>query len=94
MTVSRLRDIPGIGVDIAAEAADAAADPEILRLENLDTDLRPPAVALSTTRDAIIRVPPQPFGSMARPWRRRERRGAVGYHSSSISCPIAGRPAP
>jgi aspartate/methionine/tyrosine aminotransferase len=53
MTVSRLRDIPGIGVDIAAEAADAAADPEILRLENLDTDLRPPAVALRTTRHAI-----------------------------------------
>ena len=40
MTVSRLRDIPGIGVDVVGDAADAAADPDILRLENLDTDLR------------------------------------------------------
>ena len=53
MTVSRLRHIPGIGVDVAAEAADAAADPEILRLENLDTDIRPPAVALAATHLAV-----------------------------------------
>jgi len=53
MTVSRLRDIPGIGVDVVGDAADAAADPDILRLENLDTDLRPPRVALEVTRAAI-----------------------------------------
>jgi aspartate/methionine/tyrosine aminotransferase len=53
MTVSRLRKIPGIGVDIVGDAADAAADPEILRLENLDTDLRPPEVALAVTRAAV-----------------------------------------
>jgi aspartate/methionine/tyrosine aminotransferase len=53
MTVSRLRDIPGIGVDVIGDAADAAADPEFLRLENLDTDIRPPAVALAVTRAAI-----------------------------------------
>jgi len=53
MTVSRLRDIPGIGVDVVGDAADAAADPDILRLENLDTDLRPPRVALEMTRAAI-----------------------------------------
>ena len=53
MTVSRLREIPGIGVDVVGDAADAAADPEILRLENLDTDLRPPAVALEVTRAAV-----------------------------------------
>jgi len=53
MTVSRLRDIPGIGVDAVGDAADAAADPDILRLENLDTDLRPPPVALEVTRAAI-----------------------------------------
>ena len=47
MTVARLRDIPGIGVDVIGDAADAAADPDILRLENLDTDLRPPRVAAS-----------------------------------------------
>jgi aspartate/methionine/tyrosine aminotransferase len=53
MTVSRLRDIPGIGVDLIGDAADAAADPDILRLENLDTDLRPPRVAVELTRAAI-----------------------------------------
>jgi aspartate/methionine/tyrosine aminotransferase len=55
MTVSRLRDIPGIGVDKVGDAADAAADPRFLRLENLDTDLRPPQVALEATRAAIDR---------------------------------------
>jgi aspartate/methionine/tyrosine aminotransferase len=53
MTVTRLRDIPGIGVDVVGDEADARHDPEILRLENLDTDLRPPAVALAATRAAI-----------------------------------------
>ncbi|KAA2252691.1 pyridoxal phosphate-dependent aminotransferase [Solihabitans fulvus] len=53
MTVTRLREIPGIGVDVVGDAADAAADPDILRLENLDTDLRPPAVALAATGAAI-----------------------------------------
>ena len=53
MTVSRLRDIPGIGVDKIGDAADAAADPRFLRLENLDTDLRPPEVALEVTHAAV-----------------------------------------
>ena len=53
MTVARLRDIPGIGVDVIGDAADAAADPDILRLENLDTDLRPPRVAVELTRAAV-----------------------------------------
>jgi aspartate/methionine/tyrosine aminotransferase len=52
MTVSRLRDIPGIGVDVIGDAADAMGDPDILRLENLDTDLRPPRVAVELTRAA------------------------------------------
>src|SRR5690242_6462487 len=51
--VSRLRDIPGIGVDKVGDAADAAHDPRFLRLENLDTDLRPPEVALEITRRAV-----------------------------------------
>jgi aspartate/methionine/tyrosine aminotransferase len=53
MTVSRLRDIPGIGVDAVGDAADDAADPDFLRLENLDTDIRPPDVALAATRAAV-----------------------------------------
>lgn len=53
LKVSRLRNIPGIGVDQVGDAADAADDPTILRLENLDTDLAPPAVAREVTRRAI-----------------------------------------
>ena len=55
MTVSRLRYIPGIGVDKVGDAADATADPRFLRMENLDTDLRPPQVALEATHAAIDR---------------------------------------
>jgi aspartate/methionine/tyrosine aminotransferase len=53
MSVTRLHHILGIGVDAIGDAADAAADPDILRLENLDTDLRPPAIALELTRAAV-----------------------------------------
>src|SRR5262249_48785249 len=38
-------------IDRVADAA--GADPEVLRLENLDTDLRPPQAALEATRAAI-----------------------------------------
>lgn len=55
MTVSRLRDIPGIGVDRMGDAADAARDPEMLRLENLDTDIPPPQAAIDATRAAASR---------------------------------------
>jgi len=55
MPISRLRDIPGIGVDQMGNAADAAHDPEILRLENMDTDLAPPPEALEATRAAVGR---------------------------------------
>lgn len=51
--VSRLANVPGIGVDSMVNAADAAHDPEILRLENLDTDILPPAIALKVTKSAI-----------------------------------------
>ncbi|MEM8766153.1 MAG: pyridoxal phosphate-dependent aminotransferase [Pseudomonadota bacterium] len=49
----RLREVPPIGVDAMGARADAAANPDILRLENLDTDLRPPAAALTATHAAI-----------------------------------------
>lgn len=53
MTVSRLRNIPGIGVDRMGDAADSLHDAAILRLENLDTDLRPPPEALADTHAAV-----------------------------------------
>jgi N-succinyldiaminopimelate aminotransferase len=51
--VSRLAQVPGIGVDHMGNAADAVHDSEMLRLENLDTDIAPPAIAIETTRKAI-----------------------------------------
>jgi len=49
--VRRLDDIPGFGIDrVAAAAGD---DPDILRLENLDTDVPPPAAAVEATRAAV-----------------------------------------
>ena len=59
MTISRLAFIPGIGVDKmgnAADAADAAGDSvEMLRLENLDTDIAPPPDAVKATLAAVTR---------------------------------------
>ncbi len=51
--VSRLAKVPGIGVNHRADAADAVRDPEMLRLENLDTDIPPPSIAITATRNAI-----------------------------------------
>lgn len=53
MSVSRLQFVPPIGVDRMGNAADAANDPEILRLENMDTDLRPPQAAILATKNAV-----------------------------------------
>lgn len=49
--VKRLRNVPGFSIDRVAAAA--AGDPEVLRLENLDSDIRPPAAALQATHQAI-----------------------------------------
>jgi aspartate/methionine/tyrosine aminotransferase len=51
MSVRRLDHIPGFNIDRVAAAA--GADPDMLRMENLDTDLPPPAAALEATRAAI-----------------------------------------
>ena len=42
MSVSRLAHITRIGVEQMGDLADSLNDPNVLRLENLDTDLRPP----------------------------------------------------
>ncbi len=52
MSVSRLAGMAGIGVDRMGNLADASADPSILRLENLHTDLRPPAGVVEATQQA------------------------------------------
>ena len=51
MGVRRLDEIPGFNIDrVAAAAGD---DPEVLRLENLDTDVPPPPEAVEATRAAV-----------------------------------------
>ena len=53
MSVSRLTHIAKIGVEQMGDLADSLKDPTVLRLENLDTDLRPPPSALAFTKCAI-----------------------------------------
>jgi aspartate/methionine/tyrosine aminotransferase len=51
VSVRRLDHIPGFNIDrVAAAAGD---DPDVLRMENLDTDIPPPADAIEATRAAI-----------------------------------------
>jgi aspartate/methionine/tyrosine aminotransferase len=51
MKARRLDAVPGFGIDkVAAAAGD---DPEILRMENLDTDLPPPPGVVEATREAL-----------------------------------------
>ena len=51
MSVSRLDLIPGFNIDRVAAAA--GNDPDVLRMENLDTDLRPPGDAVAATHAAL-----------------------------------------
>jgi aspartate/methionine/tyrosine aminotransferase len=51
VSVRRLEHIPGFNIDrVAAAAGD---DPHVLRMENLDTDVPPPAEAVEATRAAV-----------------------------------------
>jgi aspartate/methionine/tyrosine aminotransferase len=49
----RLDGIPGFGIDRVAEAA--GSDPDVLRLENYDTDIPPHRDAIEATRAAVGR---------------------------------------
>jgi len=50
---SRLHSLAGIGVDRMGDRADLVQAPDVLRLENLDTDLQPARAAIEATRAAI-----------------------------------------
>jgi len=54
MSVSRLQHITKIGVEQMGDLADSLADPDVLRLENLDTNIPPPPAAVAYTREAIV----------------------------------------
>jgi aspartate/methionine/tyrosine aminotransferase len=82
MSVSRLQHISEIGVNHVGDRADAVNDPEMLRLENMDTDLAPPAVAVELTRRALNDDAANsylPFEG------RHELRQAAAAHVSRIS---------
>jgi aspartate/methionine/tyrosine aminotransferase len=51
MRVSRLDEIPGFNIDRVAAAA--GSDPDVLRMENLDTDLEPPPGVVEATQAAL-----------------------------------------
>src|SRR5829696_7034380 len=51
MGTRRMAGIPGFGIDRVATVV--GEDPAVLRLENLDTDLRPPETALTATQLAV-----------------------------------------
>jgi N-succinyldiaminopimelate aminotransferase len=53
MSVKRLEGIAGFSIDRVARAA--GEDPDVLRMENLDTDLPPPPAAIAATREAVGR---------------------------------------
>lgn len=52
MSVSRLKYITKIGVEQMGDLADSLSNPAVLRLENLDTNIAPPAAAVAATRQA------------------------------------------
>jgi len=52
MSVSRLEHITKIGVEQMGELADSLDDADVLRLENLDTNILPPPSAIAHTKDA------------------------------------------
>ncbi len=52
MSVSRLEYITEIGVEQMGELADSLDDADVLRLENLDTNILPPPSAIAHTKDA------------------------------------------
>jgi len=51
---ARLAGMTGIGVDKMGHLADAAGGADVLRLENLDTDVPPHPAAVEATRRAVV----------------------------------------
>jgi aspartate/methionine/tyrosine aminotransferase len=97
MPVSRLRDIPGIGVDEVGDAADAANDPRFLRLENLDTDIPPPAIGRRVTHEAVEQDAANSYLPFQGQWELREAAAAhvgrvagIAYHARSQCVSVAG----
>jgi hypothetical protein len=83
MSVSRLKYITPIGVEQMGDLANSLQDPEVLRLENLDTDLRPPLEALAFTKKAVDDDAANsylPFFGLDVMRRRQQAKGSAALH--------------
>ena len=65
MSVRRLAHIPGFNIDRVAAAA--GTDPEILRMENLDTDIPPPSSNTSRPSGISVGAPVGPITTTGGP---------------------------
>src|SRR5437016_6276531 len=82
MRPTRLRGMTGIGVDRMGNRADAAGSPDYLRLENMDTDVPPPPLAIAATQAAVT----QDHNTSYLPFIGQTRlRNAVAAHVSRLS---------
>jgi N-succinyldiaminopimelate aminotransferase len=77
---SRLQRLAGFSIDKVA--AGVKGDPDVLRLENLDTDLRPPAVAIAATANALETKAANSYLPFCG---RDELRHAVANHVNALS---------
>ncbi len=84
---ARLHSIAGIGVDRMGTVADASG-PDLLRLENLDTDVPPDPEAIARTREAVG----EDSANSYLPFVGQDRlRDAAAWHVSSLSAVPYGR---
>jgi aspartate/methionine/tyrosine aminotransferase len=91
MSVSRLAHIARIGVEQMGDLADSLNDPAVLRLENLDTDLRPPQSALDYTKQAAaISGPDDGIQASVLEWQRRRDMLMEELHEFSAVPPHGG----
>ena len=74
---SRLAGMAGISVDRIGALADAAGRRDILRIENLDTDVPPPDVAMRITGEAARSDQDDGYLPFVGQVERRKRGGAA-----------------
>jgi aspartate/methionine/tyrosine aminotransferase len=88
MRPARLAGMTGIGVDRMGDLADAAGGADVLRLENLDTDVPPHPAGIEATRQAIA----QDASNSYLPFvgQTRLRRAAAAHVSRLSGAPCDG----
>lgn len=85
MRPQRLAGMSGIGVDKMGDLADAANQPDILRLENLDTDIPPHPDVIAATRAAVLEDRNNSYLPFVGQHRLREAAAAHVFRLSGVS---------